>query len=122
MVVSPAVQYNRQRSRWVYTSTQSREDQFGNRNQDASYSLVTDAENFLTVCHNNVVNVVGVSPLCEVVFDAILVEDIQETTFRSPEKSGEVLDSVPFRRRVDDAEHFFQMILNQLHDTNVAQP
>lgn len=50
----------------------------------------------------------------QIIFDSVLVVDVQETSLWSSEDSGVVLDCVAFRRSVDDAEHFFDVVLDEL--------
>jgi hypothetical protein len=64
---------------------------------------------------DNVIYVFGISPLSQVMVDSILIANVEKAAFRSSEKSGEILDSISFRGRINDTEHFFQMILDQLH-------
>jgi hypothetical protein len=64
--------------------------------------------------NNDVVNIIWRAPLCEVFVDSTDVVDVQEAAFRFAEEARVILDRVTFCWCVDDGEHFFQMILNQL--------
>jgi hypothetical protein len=63
---------------------------------------------------DNIVDVFCISELCQVVLDAILVEDVQEASFGFAEEPRVVLDGISFGRSVDDAEHLLEMFLNEL--------
>lgn len=65
-------------------------------------------------CDNNVIDIICGTPLSEVLMYSANIIDVQETTFWSPEEPRIVLDGITFCRRVDDGEHLFQVLLNEL--------
>lgn len=46
--------------------------------------------------------------------DALNVVDIQEASLGTTEQARIILDGIPLRWRVDDAEHFLKMIVQKL--------
>lgn len=74
-----------------------------------------------TIGYDDVINVLRLTPLSQIVLNAVLIEDIQKAAFRFPEHLRKVLNSITFRRRIDDSEHFFEMLLDQLTDAQSGQ-
>ena len=72
-----------------------------------------------TIGDNNIVDVIGLTPLGKMMVDIVLFEDIQEASLWSAEKSGEVFDGVPFGGRIYDTEHLLEMLLDELDAFNV---
>jgi hypothetical protein len=68
----------------------------------------------LVTCHNDVVNIIRRTPLCQVTVDSTDIIDVQEAAFRFAEEARVVLDCITFCWRVYDGKHFFEMVLNQL--------
>lgn len=60
---------------------------------------------------DNVVDIFRSSPLCQVIVDTLDVVDIQEASLGTTEQSGIILDGIPLRWGVDDAEHFLEMVV-----------
>ena len=50
-IISPAVENYREGSVWVDSSTERRQDQLGNGDQNPSHALITDAENLFSICN-----------------------------------------------------------------------
>ncbi len=69
---------------------------------------------FFSIRHDNVINVIGRTPLGQIIVNAVPVEDIEEAAFRLSEYSGEVLNGIPFGGCIDDAEHLLEVILDEL--------
>lgn len=50
----------------------------------------------------------------------INVVDVEEASFRSPEYTGVVLDSIALSRGIHDAEHLFQVVRQKLRGDDVS--
>lgn len=114
LIVGPAIKYHRKCPRRVDTRAESSKNEFRYRNQNASYSLITYAEDFFAISDYDVVNILRVTPLSHIFLDPVFVEDVEEASFGFPEEAGEILNGITFCWRVDDAEYLFQMVLDQL--------
>lgn len=88
----------------------------GSRPWSAVVSVVTVSQvaHFLAIGHDNVIDILRLAPLSKVILNAVLVVNVEETAFWFAEQPGEVLNRLSFCWRVDDAEHFLQMVLDQL--------
>lgn len=110
------------------------DDQFGDGNENSTDALVSDAEDLnhirtterksfntvsestylFAVANDNIVNVVASSKVRQSFIDAVLIVDIQKTSLGPTKQPRVVLNGIALGRRINDAEHFFQMRLKQL--------
>jgi hypothetical protein len=65
-------------------------------------------------CDHDVVDILGRPPLSQIGMDSANVIDVQKTALWFTEQARVVLDCVPFCWCVDDGEHLFEMVLDQL--------
>lgn len=86
------------------------DDQLGDADQDGAHALVADAQDLLPVADNYQVDVLGVAPLLDVVFDAAGVVDVEEAALGLAEEARIVGDGVALGRGVDDGEHFLEVV------------
>lgn len=70
----------------------------------------------LTISHDDVVNVLRTTPLSQIIRYPVLVEDVQKAARWFPEHLRKVLNGITLRRRIDDTEHLFEMLLYKLKD------
>lgn len=135
MVIRAAVEDDWQGPVRVDTSAEGRQRKFGDRDEDSPNTLVTNAENLLTVfivqtrlaiglpeaasrgfrtCDDDVVDIFRLSPLSKVVANTFNVVDVQETSVGPPEDARESLDGIAFGRSIHDAEHFGEVVEEEL--------
>ncbi len=67
-------------------------------------------------CYHDVVDIFRGSPLGQVIINAANVIDVQETALWLAEEPRIVLNCVSFCGCIDDGEHFFKMVLDQLSE------
>lgn len=109
-------------------STQGGNHQLGRGDQNSPNSLVSNSEDLLkldhiqsyrdmgnaylfTVANHDVINVFTTAKIWQTFFYSVLVRNIQEAAFRSPEYSWVVLYSITFSRRINHPEHLFEVVL-----------
>lgn len=88
-------------------------DELGDADQDGAHALVPDSQNLLPVADDYDIYILGVSPLLDVVFDAVGVVDVEEAAFGLAEEARVVGDGVALGRGVDDGEHFLEVVEDQ---------
>lgn len=69
---------------------------------------------FFSIRNDNVIDFVGRTPLGQIIVDAVPVEDVEKTSFWLSKDSREVLNRISFSGCIDDAEHLFEVILDEL--------
>lgn len=128
------IQHNRQLAGWMDPSTESRDHQLRDGDENGPDALVSDPQNLQShsvsavfCCHglpyrfavtdNDVINILCSSKAGQRLLDRRLIPDIQETSFRLPEYSRVILDGISFGRSVDDAKHLLEMALQKLSVT-----
>ena len=103
--ICAAIKDNRQSPRRMYTSAECVNDKFSYTDQDSSDTLVTNAQDLLTVAYDYKVNILGISPLLNVVFDTLHIVDIAKTPFGSSENLGIIGYGLTLSGSIDDGEH-----------------
>jgi hypothetical protein len=98
----------------MYASAKCVDDELGYTDQNGSYTLVSNAQDLLSIAHNNQVDVFWTAPLLNVILDTIHIVDVEKATFRSPEDLGVISNRLAFCGSVDDGEHLLQVIEDKL--------
>lgn len=113
------------------SSTESSDDQFGNRDQNSPDTLIPDTQNLLeplaqyispqrgpyllAIANDDVVHIFTRAKVRKILLDLVLIPDGQKAPLWFSEKPGIVLDGIALGRGIDDAEHFLQMGLKELY-------
>lgn len=63
---------------------------------------------------DNVIDIIWGAPLCQVIVDSANIVDVQETALRLSEESRIILDCIALCWGVNDREHLFEVVLDQL--------
>lgn len=111
LVIRPGIQHNGKRAIGMNARASSCEDQLCNRDENSADALVTNAQDFFAVRNNNVVDVIGASKLGHPGLHFVAVIDVEEAAFRPAEQAAVILDRLALGGRVDDAEHFQEVVL-----------
>jgi hypothetical protein len=98
----------------VNARTQRIDDQLRDTNQNSTNTLISNSQDLLPVADDNDIDVLRVAPLIDVVLDTVHVLDVQETALGAAEEGRVVLDGVAFGGGVDDGEHLFEVVEDEL--------
>lgn len=60
---------------------------------------------------HDVVNIFGLSPLGQILMNAVDVFDVEEASLGTPENTREVLNGIAFGWCVDNAEHLIHVVV-----------
>lgn len=108
-------------------STKGGNHQLGHANQNPPDAAITDSKNLpqlalilrdtrnttrlFAITNNDIIHVIATAKVRQPLFNAILVHDIQETPLWTTEYARVVLNRFPFSRRINNTEHFLEMLL-----------
>lgn len=101
----------------MYTCAESVDDELRYADEDGPYTLIANAQYLLSVAYDYQIDVVGISPLLDIVLDAICVVDVEEATFRSPEDLGVVGNRLTLSGGVDDRKHLLEVVEDELQSS-----